>query len=127
MSDPSEPRVGIFWLFNRRLVIDSTPVSAAEPYGDCLTHPRGHLRYWTMLQKSGQVPTEVEYEEPPRGRGLFDKRRDQFVLLADRCILNRRDVVNRIMAQMHLPPDQTDLDTDSHYRCGRCLARSLKR
>lgn len=125
-SSTSEPMVGIFWLFSRRLVIDSTPLSEAEPYGECLTHPRGHLRYWTMLQQSGQVPIDVEYEWPPRGRVLFDQRRDRFVLLADRCILNRSPLVKQIMARMHLPPEKTDVDADSHYRCSRCLAHSRR-
>lgn len=123
----AEPQVGIFWQFNRRLVIDSTPVSFAEPYGDCLTHPCGHLRFWTMLQQSGSVPSEVEYEEAPRGRVLFDKRRERYVLLADLCIRNNQRLVNRIMARLHLPPKQTDVDTDDHYRCSKCLARSQRR
>ena len=117
-SSPPDPMVGIFWLFNHRLVIDSTPLSEAEPYGECLTHGRGHLRIWTMLQKSGQVPLDLDYEWLPRGRVLFDRRRDRFVLLADRCILNRGALVKQIMASMHLPPDKTDVDTDAHYRCG---------
>ena len=124
-SQSSEPSVGIFWYFQGRLLMDCTPLSQAEPYGDCLTHPRGHLRSWTMLQENGQVPRGMEYEEPARGRVLMDKRRDRFVLLADRCILNRRDVVNRIVARMHLPPEKTDIDTDAHYRCAKCLTRSM--
>jgi hypothetical protein len=126
VSSCPEPLVGIFWRFRRRLVIDATPLSSAELYGFCLTHPRGHHSHWTDLQNNGQVPKDVEYEEPPRGRVLFDKRRDRFVLLADRCILSRRDVVRQIMTQMHLPEAQTDVDTDAHYRCSKCLARSTR-
>lgn len=127
ISSP-EPCVGIFWHFQRRLIIDSTPLSHAEPYGeDCLTHPTGHYDYWTLLQESEEVSKDIEYEEPARGRVLFQKRRDRFLLLADRCILNRRDLVSRIMARMHLPPQKTDVDSDPHYVCFRCLARSRRR
>jgi len=127
LNSSCEPLVGIFWLFKRRLLIDSTPVTSAEPYGDCMTHARGHLRYWTTLQENGVVPADVEYETPPRGRVLFDKRRDRYVLLADRCILNRRDVVSRIMARMRLPPEMIEVDTDSHYRCYKCLQGDRRR
>jgi len=37
-----ESRVGIFWLANGKLLIDSTPLDEAERYGDFVTHPRGH-------------------------------------------------------------------------------------
>ena len=123
MSSSQEPQVGIFWRIRRRLVVDTTPLSAAEPYGYCLTHPHGHFSAWTDLQQSGQVPKDVEYEEPPRGRVLFDKRRGRFVLLADRCILRHRGIVSSILTRLHLPPERTDLNTDAHYRCSRCLAR----
>jgi hypothetical protein len=33
----SEPRLGIFWLVNGNLLIDSTPLSKAERYGDHLS------------------------------------------------------------------------------------------
>lgn len=118
---PAEPRVGIFWLFKGNLVIDSTPLSCAEPYGDCVTHPRGHLEVWTAFQRRSEVPAEVEYEEPPRGRVLFHRRRDRFFLLADRCILQSADIPQRIMAEMHLPNSNTETETDAHYRCSICL------
>jgi hypothetical protein len=119
-----EPRVGIFWYFERRLLMDCTPLSQAEPYGDCfLTHPRGHLRYWTLLQRRGVVPRDVEYEEPARGRVSFARHRDRYVLLADACILRRRGLVQRIIARMHLPAARTDIERDDHYCCATCLAR----
>jgi hypothetical protein len=117
----SEPHVAIFWMFAGRLVIDATPLSTAEPYGDALTHPTGHIDYWTRLQQRGAVPTDVEYEEPPRGRVLCDKRDGRFHLLADKCILSSRDVVQQIMEELHLPPDRTSEGRDEHYRCSECL------
>jgi hypothetical protein len=115
-----EPHVGIFWLFGDRLIIDSTPVSKAEPYGLAKTHGRGHLKYWTELQRSGAVPPEVEYEEPPRGRVGYYPKEERFVLRADHCILAEKNAVRRIMKAMNLPPNTT-MEPDPHYRCSRCL------
>ena len=81
-----EPSVGIFWLFRDRLILDATPISKAEAYGTALTHPTGHIDYWARLQQTGAVPAEVEYEEPPRGRVVYDGRERCFHLLADKCI-----------------------------------------
>lgn len=116
-----EPCVGIFWLFDDKLIFDSTPLSKAEPYGTALTHPDGHIDYWTRLQHTGAVPAEVEYEEPPRGRVVFYTREQRFHLFADKCILSQRKVVGKIMDAMHLPPGKTSEGRDEQYQCSRCL------
>lgn len=83
-----ERRVGIFSLVdNDRLFVDSTPLSNAEPYGDCLTHPHGHIDQWETLQTKGTVPPFIDYEESPRGRVTYNRKTARFTLLVDRCIL----------------------------------------
>ena len=71
----SEPRVGIFWLLRDRLIVDTSLLSEAEAGGDWLNHARGHYDYWTRQQRQGLVPHDVEFEEPPRGRCVFNRRR----------------------------------------------------
>jgi len=120
-----EPRVGIFWLLNGKPIIDSAPLSEAEPYGDHLTHPRGHAAVWEQYQRVGTVPAEMEYEEAPRGRVMYNTKTQRFTLLADRCILKDKGIVSKIMSEMNLLNKNTDKGTDSHYRCFACLrARS---
>jgi hypothetical protein len=118
-----ERHVGIFWLFQDRVITDSTPLSKAEPYREYLTHPRSHLEHWTNLQHSGTVPAGVEYEEPPRGRVAFLPANERFVLYADRCILSKKAVLKQIMTVLFLPPERTTTSSDPHYRCARCLSR----
>ena len=123
MQDHSQPRVGIFWLYNGKLVTDSTPLSEAEPYCDFLTHAKGHIDYWTELQERGAIPIEVEYEEPPRGRVGYDRKKKEFFMLADRCIIENAEAVQKIIAEYHLSKDTEPLP-DSHYRCSKCLRRT---
>lgn len=123
-TDKQGQRVGIFWLVEGRLIIDSTPLSEAEPYGDCLTHCNGHIDYWTEQQLLGELPLGVEYEEHPRGRVVFNSKTQRFSLYADRCILRRKSVVKQIMKAMCLPESLTEVCTDGregHYRCSECL------
>ena len=115
----TEPRVGIFWLVDGEPLIDSTSLSEAEPYGDHLTHPRGHPEVWEQYQRVGAVPADMEYEESPRGRVMCNSKTQRFTLLADRCILRDKNVVRRIMSELKLPRN-TETDTDSHYRCRAC-------
>jgi hypothetical protein len=120
-SPTQESCVGIFWLLDGKLIIDFTPLSKAESYGNALTYSTGHDDYWSHLQDTGAVPAEVEYERPPRGRVVFDGREQRFHLYADKCILRRRKVVRKIMDAMHLPPGKTSEGRDEHYRCFNCL------
>jgi hypothetical protein len=115
-----ERSVGIFWLVGRRLLIDGTPLSEAERYGNNLTHPHGHNKVWERFQRKGIVPMDMEYEEAPRGRVLFNTKTQKFTLLADRCILRNKRLVREIMRKLRLPRG-TETDTDSHYRCSACL------
>jgi hypothetical protein len=114
------PQLGIFWLVNGNLIIDSSPLSEAEPYGDHMTHPRSHVNVWERFELSGRVLRGSEYEEHPRGRVMFDTTNESFTILADKCILNRKDMIAQIKKALHLSK-KVKLDTDSHYRCPHCL------
>ena len=116
----TEARLGIFWLLDGKLLIDSAPLSECEKYGDHLTFPRGHNAVWEHWQKVGKAPVESEYEEYARGRVMCDTKTKKFTLLADRCILKRKELIATIKDELHLPK-QTTLGTDPHYRCFRCL------
>mgnify|MGYP001199847569 CR=1 FL=1 len=115
-----EPRVGIFWLLDDTLLTDSTPLDQAEPWADHLTHPRSHIDVWDAWQKLGKVPVDVAYEEPPRARVSFNRKTNQFELLADKCILERKNVVAEITRALGLPKNIM-VGSDSHYRCSKCL------
>jgi hypothetical protein len=113
-----EPHVGIFWMVGRKPLIESTPLSAAETYGDFLTHPRSHHEVWEQWRLTGKVvPSECEYEEYPRGRVMFNTKTRRFSLLADRCILKDKRMVGKIVSELSLPTKSTDEGTDAHYRC----------
>ena len=110
------------WLRILRLLAGGVALTRfeAERYGDCLTSPVSHIDYWTELQHNGKVSRDVEYEELPRGRVVFDVRKQQFTVYADCCILMRQDVVHQIVAQMALPSN-VPTAPDAHYRCYHCI------
>jgi hypothetical protein len=111
----SEPRLGIFWLFNDKLLMDSLELSESEKHGDYRNCPRNHIDTWEEWQRSGKVPLESPYEEYPRGRVTYDTKTKTFMLLADECILKRRDLLAEIKAELRLP-GQISVKSDSHYR-----------
>ena len=117
------PCLGIFWLAEGALLIDKAPLSEAEPYGNRLTHRRSHIDVWEEWQRTGKAPAEVPYEQEPRGRVVFDATAETFVILADSCILKGKGLIARIKLELRLPKG-TEIGSDSHYRCLKCLRRS---
>lgn len=122
VSTTAEPKVGVFWLVERRLIIDCVPISQAEACEGFCNYPLSHEQSWSQLQRRGVVPAEAEYDESPRGRVVYNARTQQFLILADRCILKNPELMKRILAVLYLPAN-TKTKSDSHYRCARCLSQ----
>ncbi len=126
----TEPRpcVGIFWVVpdgrGTEILTEATPLAAAEPYGDFLTHSRGHYEVWEAWQRLGPaglarrgLPAAIafrEYEEFPRGRIVYDTRERLFVVYADRKLQNPA-MVARIIAGFGLDGERTAVRSDAHY------------
>jgi len=119
-SQRPAPRVGIFYLVQKKLSIDATPLAEAGRFSDFAIHERDHYQYWAQLVSSGVVPV-AKCEEYPRGRVAYNTKTGKYTLLADRCILRKKSLVRTILKRMHLPVRGTQVGKDSHYRCFRCL------
>jgi hypothetical protein len=76
--------------------------------------------FGAKFQQSSIVPADMEYEEPPRGRVMFNARTKQFAFLADKCILADKGIVGKIISALSLPKT-TKTGTDEHYKCSSCL------
>jgi hypothetical protein len=123
-TQAAAPKVGILFVHDEYPWIDSTPLEEAVLYGDVLNHDKGHDAYWEELQASGSVPRDEEYDECSRGRVCYDTKSKTFHLYLDRCILKRKEMVERIIRAMNLPPGPlTEIELDSHYRCPGCMHR----
>ena len=122
--------VGIFWGIPEpdgswTILVDATPLAAAEPYGDFLTHPRGHYDVWTWWQETRTAPiatrfilqaiADHEYETFPRGRIVYNVLTQVFTLYADRRLQGEEAIV-RIAGEFGLAPGSFVLRSDPHYR-----------
>jgi hypothetical protein len=121
------PQLGIFWVVQTTdggamLLAAGCPLDQAEPYGDCLTYGLGHYETWAHWRRDKAVDPALraivrsyEYEDWPRGRIVFDRSRDQFILYADRKLLTPA-MIARIKKQFHLPTERTEVQSDFHYQ-----------
>ena len=124
-----EASVGIFWALpvpgGTQLVTEASSLADAEPYGDKLTHSKGHYETWSDWQRLGPaglarrgLPAAIawrEYEDLPRGRVVFDLADTSFTVYADRQLLEPA-MQARILAAFRLPDATTEWRTDPHYR-----------
>ena len=121
------PHLGIFWLVQTsngeaQLLAAGCPLDQAEPYGDCLTYGPGHYETWVQWRRDKTVDPALralvrsyEYEDWPRGRIVFDRARDLFILYADRKLMTPARIAH-IESHFHLPTESTDVQSDLHYR-----------
>jgi hypothetical protein len=122
--------LGIFWGIPNSdrswcILTDKTSLADAEPYGDFLTHPRGHYDVWSEWQKLNEtelskraIPQTVayhEYEDFPRGRIVYHVKARQFIIYADRR-LQRPDVLTEIVSLFATSPGTFVVRSDAHYR-----------
>lgn len=124
-----EPRVGVFWFVpdgnTSVLISGSVPLSRAEPYGDCLTYPRGHYELWEEWRRmlasdliGNGLPVSIighEYEEFPRGRVVYQRPAKRFVIYADRKLFDAA-IIARIVEQFALAHEIREVRSDDHYR-----------
>ncbi|MCH4024851.1 MAG: hypothetical protein LKG96_07745 [Acetobacter fabarum] len=117
------PKIGIFWLIiengESRFLTDMISVEDGEEYGDSVTWS-GHYDFWEKIRTQkktplvSRVPLWSEYEEWPRGRVIFNKNHNQFVVYADRKILTDMGK-KEISLVFSLPSEQTVFRRDGHY------------
>jgi hypothetical protein len=100
----------------------SCPMDQAEPYGECLTYGPGHYETWDHWRRDRTVDAALraivgsyEYEDWSRGRIVFDRSRDLFILYADRKLLTRATIA-RIETHFRLPAERTETQSDWHYQ-----------
>ena len=131
MTDPQTDQgmIGPFWVVEDGgravLLAHTVPLKQAKHYGDMLTTETGHYDVWSGLarrgvgglQKAGlpTAPAWSEYEEWPRGRVIYDRKRRRFVIRADRQ-LHKPAFVRLIAARFRIAAEEAKILGDDHYQ-----------
>jgi hypothetical protein len=125
-----KPCVGIYWGIAdgsgpHTIIVDVSTLTDAEPYGNFLTHPRGHYDVWEAWRRLGKLGLAQrglpdvfrvnEYEDFPRGRVVYDSEHKRFVVYADRRLQNPASVAE-IVSAFQLGSEPYIVQSDAHYR-----------
>ena len=117
------PEAGIFWNVNGKLIIAGAWIEESITTGRFAHYPTTHEKEWSLCQRVGAVPRDMQCDDPPRGRVDFDKVTGKFHLYADACILHDGAVMEKIRKDLNLPPEILILP-DNLYQCAKCLGLS---
>lgn len=80
IPDSIDNQVGLFFIVQNDLLLHSCMLDEGESYGDFLNYPLSHDKVW---QEYYQKKYHVDFDYYPRGRIIYNKREQRYVLYYD--------------------------------------------
>lgn len=91
----------------------------AESYGDFFVYPKGHDEIWNKVVKylnfNQNIKQDVDYDYYPRGRVVYRKSDDTFVIYYDKCLEKEIHRLTDVYKGQKVL-----LSLDEHYCCHEC-------
>lgn len=111
-------KIGVFWWCNDRVIGKTRAQSEGEVgIAHIIDSPDNHVDLWEQQPDLIQLPQalrELDYQEVPRGRVVFDLKAKQSIVYLDKSLLN--DAVKAAISEFfQLKPKQTKWRKDPHY------------
>jgi len=122
--DEASPKVALFFYYEGKVIQGSTPVIAAKEIQGWKNHDMSHYDFWDIYKIINRKFKDIEYEEIPRGRVVYNVDDDKFILYIDKC-LKKPDILSQLMGAFSLPMEKTKVEFDGHYVCNNCSNDSI--
>lgn len=112
-----ELEVGLFFFVDGNFAFSGCALTDAEKYGDFLVYPESHYDVWNRYEsivfagKKGKV----DYDYFPRGRIVYRKSDDTFIIYYDKCVEDELDRIARDYEGYNVK-----FELDEHYCCHKC-------
>ena len=106
--------IGVFWIVDGKVDGFREPLESGEDYGDTVQPSCDHFTYWGEFVLRYPKLKLMEYDEIPRGRVVYDKRKSCFVILSSKEILKNRKLI-RSICQFYGLGKNVELRWDGHY------------
>jgi hypothetical protein len=113
-------KIGIFYMINGRIVVESVPVEETKSVGAVRSCPREHYEFWSELQKKDPDLRDLDCYALPRGQVRYDDKKKKFEVVADRHILEKDKALARIIQEFGLEESEVEFQEDGNYRCSTC-------
>lgn len=110
-------KIGIFWFYKNQVfgVSHQFDINSSDSLG-MIDSPYNHVSYWNELRDKFSELRDIEYDEVPRGRVIFDKNKNILIIYLDKKLLIKSKV-SKICDFFDAEYDvNTVLRLDPHYR-----------
>jgi len=110
------PEVGLFYMIDGELWIESTPVPEARSLREVIIQPGTHRSYWANLRRMIRALEGVPHTCYPHGRVVFVKATGQYHLYLGPELLTHEHLIRQVMEAMSLTAPQTEVRLAPHFR-----------
>lgn len=84
----SQNKIGIYWIRDGRVVgLSCLPDEADVGVPGLLDSPFTHVDAWPLVKTTNRLPPHLEYDELPRGRVLYQRGREKWLVYGDGALL----------------------------------------
>lgn len=104
--------VGLFFYVDGIFLLHVCTMDKAEESDGFLNLPKSHYEIW---EKDYAAEYHVDFDYYPRGRVIYRKEDQTFLIYYDRCI---EKVIHRIADNYE--GQKVELHLDEHYQCHTC-------
>jgi hypothetical protein len=119
-SKESDPHVGLFYVIAWKLYWEGVPATQADGAYFKSYHKTFYTYWKNTVTRNHPELAEYDFRLFPRGRVVFDLKKDSFVILADKCIVENPTLINKIASEMGLPEGKVIASVDNDCECGEC-------
>ena len=86
-------KIGIFWFYKNQVlgISHEFDLNNSDSLG-MIDSIYNHVSYWDELQNEFSELREIEYEDIPRGRVIFDKNKNKLIIYLDKKLLIKSKV-----------------------------------
>ena len=102
----------LFFCVNGELLFHFTSLEESEEYGDFYNYPYSHFQIWV---KYYEEKYNVDFDYYPRGRVVYRKTDDTYLIYYDPCM--EKDI-NKVIIKYKYK--KIKLCHDEHYQCHLC-------
>ncbi len=116
MSEDNIGEVGIWWFYNGDLIKSSIPLTEGVEYGDFINGLTDHYPFLERVRMYyNRVLSGYEYEEIPRGRVVYNKTTETFVVYTSARLIKDKNLRSLVLRKFKLPATATQFIQDAHY------------
>lgn len=102
----------LFFYVNGELLFHGCSLDEGEPYGNFINYPFGHFDIWNT---NYHRKYRVDFDFYPRGRVVYRKTDDTYLIYYDKCIKQFIGLVTEKYIGKNI-----ETRYDEHYQCRKC-------